>query len=274
MRGLIAAGACLLVLAVVLVVAAKGNVAGETDQVAFGDVDPMTLPREEPAPASLTLGFDSHAPAGKPTPALKRIEFAIADRVRLDGRGLRSCPLGDLYTDAPEPCPRSMIGFGLVSSEIAPPGEQAVAAQGRVTAFYNRSHRQQRVLARVTTGAPLDLVYVIPFSVEPVARGHGTRLVVHARRMRNIVGKCVADHPDCLSDPYGLHGGYEHIAHLEMTLGRQFRAGGELRGFVESRCPARRPGGRATVPLLRATLTYADGSTASDTVESECRVES
>lgn len=30
MRGLIAAGACLLILAVVLVVAAKGNVAGET----------------------------------------------------------------------------------------------------------------------------------------------------------------------------------------------------------------------------------------------------
>jgi len=265
-RGLLATAACLLGLAVVLVVAARGETAAETRTAAAADLIPRELPREEFAPARLRIAFASDA-AGAPTPELRRIALEVGDRVRFRG-GLPSCPLADLYEEE-RPCPRSIIGHGAVASEIAPPGGAPRAVDGELVAFFNQTHRQARVLARVVTGEPLPLTYVIPFSVKPAAGAYGNGLVV--RRMSRIVGKCAAGHPNCLAQPYTLKGVYGHISELRMTLDRRFAAGGERRGFVEGRCPAEPGSERAAFPILRAVLTYGDGSEASPSVSQPCR---
>ncbi|HEY5977521.1 MAG TPA: hypothetical protein VIT85_06660 [Solirubrobacterales bacterium] len=269
MRGLLATAACLLGLAVVLVVAARGETAGETQTSASGAVTPVELPRGEFVPVRLGVAFGSEAAAGAPTPELRRISLEIGDRVRFRG-GLPSCPLADLYKEE-SPCPGSIVGHGAVASEIAPPGGEPTAVEGSLVAYFNQTHRQSRVLARVSTGEPLPVTYVIPFSVKPAVGAYGSELIV--RRMSRIVGKCAASHPNCLAQPYTLKGVYGHISAFRMALDRSFRANGERRGFVEARCPAEPSRDQATLPLLRAVLAYADGSEKSPALPQLCMVD-
>lgn len=268
MRGLLATAACLILLAVVLVVAARGDTAGDTATVASAGVTPIALPRDGFAPAQLRVAFKSIPAAGAPTPELRRIALEIGEQVRF-GSGLPSCPLVKLYEKA-NPCPQSVVGHGTVASEITPPGGQPTAAKGTLVAYFNQTHRQSRVLARVETGKPLSLTYVIPFSIKPAAGLYGSELVV--ARMRRIVGKCTASHPNCFAQPYTLKGVYGHISDFRMVLARDLSTGAGRRSFVEASCPAEPGHNDAVLAVMRATLTYADGSEGNGVVPQFCKV--
>jgi hypothetical protein len=245
---------------VVQVVAAKGEVAEELDPSAVGELSPVAL----------TLGFDSRGAGRLEAQELSRVELDVGRRVHFFHEGLPSCPLADLYREQ-RPCRRSVVGRGSVAALIAPAaGATPVGVEGRLVAYFNQTHRQARILARVVTGEPLPLVFVIPFSIKPANGAYGSKLLV--RRMRRIVGKCAASHPNCFADPYALKGAYGRIASFEMTLSRRFRSGEAARGFVEADCPAPRGRMDATLPLVRATLTYTDGSEASPVEDRLCRV--
>lgn len=265
-RGL--AGCCLtltLVLAGGLLSAALASNSGRIG----GGVDPRAgIPRGGIVPASVRIVFHLEGETGQPTPELSRLRLELGSRIRFRG-GLPSCALAELYESA-DPCPGSVVGRGSVEAEFQKPNGEA-AGEGEMVAYFNRDHRQAKVLARVSTPAPEPIAYVIPFSIKPGRGRYGS--VLEAARMSRIVGKCVAAHPHCLAQPYTLKGVYSRIRDFEMTLHRDFRADGRRRAFVEVGCPVARSRSYGLFPFLRAVFGYADGTRSTASTDRYCEVE-
>jgi hypothetical protein len=239
---------------------------------ASAEISPNWLPRSKVAPVALRLGFASEAPNGTPTPELSRIEIAIGRDIELHTTGLSSCSFAELYSRDTRPghsCAKSLVGHGVVDSEIALPDKPSVSVEGHLLAFNVLKNGQHLILARVRTGAPLPLIYVIPFTIEQGDGVFGTELVV--RKMRRILGICI--HPNCFS-PYTLKGIYSHISKLGLSLNRRFVHDGKADSFINARCPARQRGPNMALPLMRTRLTYSDGTVLSGNVLRPCKVRS
>ncbi len=155
-----------------------------------GSIVPSTLPRAQRAPVTVRVGFTS-APAGGRVPKLSSLALQITRNVAIQAKGLPSCPLGELFSSYADPatvCRNSLIGHGVVTSEIILPGQTPAVATGKLLAFYSVGEGGPRVLADVRTETP-PLNYVIPFELEKAHGPFGTRLVVH--KMRTINGICI-----------------------------------------------------------------------------------
>jgi hypothetical protein len=244
---------------------------GELAMSASGEITPIKLPRSKAAPASLRLGFTSEALNSPVTPELSRIAFEISPNVELHTAGLRSCSFAELYSSTASlghSCVKSLVGHGIVDSEITLPGRSPAQVEGHLLAFYVFREGERRILARVRTGAPLPLIYVIPFKITSERGAFGTSLTV--RRMRIITGVCI--HPNCFS-PYTLKGVYGHISRLELSLHRRFAHARERDSFISTRCPTQGKTSEATFPVMRASLDYTSGDSLAATVNRKCRVD-
>jgi hypothetical protein len=219
---------------------------------AAGETLPGRLPRSAPIPVSLGMGFSSEDPNSHSAPELNSIRFELSPNVRIDGRGIPRCNLRELLEsyEGEAACSGSLVGDGTVRSEVALGGEAPVAVEGRLDAFYGYG---SHLLAKVVTGEPLPLVYVIPFSIERGPRG----TVLVARHMhQGVKGKCISDHPNCFAQPYAFSGVYGQISYFRLFLDRRFRLRGAPRSFVRASCPASQPASADRYPLATVTLHY------------------
>lgn len=260
---------------------AIGGAAGSTgpaaNVLATGSVLPAKLPRSGRARVALQMGFRS-IPLGGTVPELDEISLEVARQIEFSPEAWpQSCSLAKLYSphvDARKACDESLVGHGTVASEITVPGQAPVNVTGRLLAFYAFGGDRPRILAQVTTGEPLPLVYVIPFTIEPAAGSYGTTLSVPRRRMRAIAGKCASGHPNCFApSPYSLEGVYGHISEMSMSLHRVLQRSGGL-SFVNGSCPIPPNFSYGVFHLLRVSLAYADDTSASLVVDGACRVRS
>jgi hypothetical protein len=215
----------------------------------------------------LTAGFTSVDPDGGPAPELDRIEIDLSPRLAMRTAKLPLCRERLLFKTnetALEECGGSLVGRGRIASDIPTSAEGPTArVEGEMTAFYGLSGRQPMLLARVETGQPMPLVYVIPFAIERPAKG-GYELVAH--RMRRRVGKCRAGYPNCFADPYGVDGIYARIAEFEIEFGRRGRRSGVFAGS----CPIRPGASKSSFSLERIELDYAGRSPVSGSVRGAC----
>lgn len=235
---------------------AEAPVQGEPELSVVGSILPSTLPRSEPVPATLQVGFELEAPAGQ-TPELESMSIEIARNIEVRPEGLPSCPRSRLFSTYANPstvCRRSSVGHGAVISEIALPGQPPTLARGKLRAFYSRAEGEPRILADVTTESP-PLTYVIPFTLEKDHGVYGTRLAV--RKMRIIHGICRGSR---CGQPYRLEGIYSRISALRLTLHRVFVApGGKKASVVSAACPAPGRGRFEDFSLESVGLAYAGG---------------
>jgi hypothetical protein len=226
-------------------------------QIVEAELTPIKLPRSQPASATLLMHFTS---SSVETPELERIDLEISRFVSFQASGLPSCSLAKLYSssvNARDACAQSLVGHGSVTSAIAVPGQAPVVVSGHLLAFYALAQGEPRILAQVTTGEPLPLVYVIPFTMTRAARPFGTDLLVTRRRMRAIAGKCAPGHPNCFApSPYTLVGVYSHISSFSMSLHRLYQRRDKRESFVSAECPVPRSSSGLGFPLLRVRLKY------------------
>jgi hypothetical protein len=188
---------------------------------------------------------------------IERISFGVNPEIEFATHWPQRCSLAILYSsrDPRQECAAALVGEGSVASEITLPGRSPVDVTGQLLAFYAYGREQPRILAKVTTGEPLPLVYVIPFTVEPGSGANqGTSLVVPRRRMQTIAGECAPEYPNCFAQPYSLYGVYSHISSFTMSLHRVERRHGERFSFVSAHCS--QPHGRSS--LLDVSLGYED----------------
>lgn len=134
-------------------------------EIIEGETVPGKLPRSRMVPATLRLGFTSEAASTPITPELTAIRLEVSRNLTFQTAGLPSCPIAELYSessDAGQVCAGSLVGYGIVISEVTLPGQAPVTIEGHLSAFYDLGEGQPRILAQVTSTGPLPLTYVIP----------------------------------------------------------------------------------------------------------------
>jgi hypothetical protein len=254
---------------------AGGDVAqtGEPVIGVSGETVPGKLPRSRMVPATLRLGFTSEAPSTPTTPELTAIRLEVSRNLAFQTAGLPSCPIAELYSGssrAGQICAGSLVGHGLVISEVTLPGQAPVTIEGRLSAFYDFGEGQPRILAQVTSTGALPLTYVIPFTIHKVHGIFGTILSVE--QMRFIAGICARGHSNCFSQTYTYKGIYGHISKFELTLDRQFVHAGKRTSVVSADCPASGGSSSATFPLVRVNLAYPGVISRSQVATRRCEV--
>jgi hypothetical protein len=226
---------------------------------AFGGFVPIKLPRTEPAPITLSIGFESPQVEGS-TPDLGSIDLELSRHITFETAGLLSCSSDQLYaTDTPqESCPKSLVGHGSVTSEIRNPRGTTDTVTGHLLAFYALEGHRRLILARVETGEPLPLVYVIPFTIGKAEGRFGTDLSVSTQAMARLQGIC-ARNPYCFYSPHKLVGAYGQISSFEMSLHRTYRGERGPATFVSAVCPAPRGFRQVNLRLADVRLNYVSG---------------
>ena len=227
---------------------------------AFGGIAPIKLPRSEPAPVTLSIGFESPRVEGS-TPELESIDLELSRHVTFGTAGLPSCSLDQLYaTDTPkESCPDSLVGHGSVVSEMPTRGGTTVSVTGHLLAFFSVEGHRRLILARVETGEPLPLIYVIPFTIGKAEGRFGTDLSVPTQTMAGLQGLCASSNPYCFYSPHKLVGIYDRISSFEMSLHRTFRGERGRASFVSAVCPAPRGFRQVNFPAMEVRLNYLSG---------------
>lgn len=106
---------------------------------------PGRLPRSRMVPASLRVGFSSASPGTSVPPELTAIGIEVSRDLSLQTAGLPSCPLEEMYYESSvvaQRCAGSLVGSGLVTSEVTLPGQSPVVIEGRLSAFYDLGEGQ------------------------------------------------------------------------------------------------------------------------------------
>lgn len=229
--------------------------------LASGAIAPIKLPRTQPAPITLSIGFESPPVEGS-TPELESIDLELSRHITFETAGLRSCSTSQLYATHVSPresCPKSLVGRGSVASEVRKPGGTTVALTGHLLAFYSAEGHRRLILARVETGEPLPLIYVIPFTIGKAEGRFGTDLSVSTQAMARLQGLCASSNPYCFYSPHKLVGIYGRISSFEISLHRTFRGEGGRASFVNAVCPAPRGFRQVNFRAMQLRLHYLSG---------------
>jgi len=214
---------------------------------ADGGFHPQLLPRHRFAPIDFQGHVDIAArDGGRPSP----LRQALIDFDR-DGRlgvaGLPSCAPESIAQASTEEarriCRGSIVGTGhieaLISLDSGP-----VAASSALTVFNGpRLEGGPTAILHARTTVPATQTYAIVVPIEE--RGGAFRYRIHL-------------------DVPPIAGGRGAITHIDVAIGRRYRAGGKARSYVSARCSDH-------VLQTHGRFTFEDGTVIDGLVEKYCR---
>jgi hypothetical protein len=220
-----------------------------------GKISPRRLPRRRFAPVSLELSGSVRATNGAPPPRLQRIELAFGARGGLDTAGLPVCPRARLRNatrrQALERCRAALVGRGEVSAEVPLNPAEPILARAGVLAFNGRSNGRPAVWV-LANSASSPVSFVLPFYLRRPPTG------AYGVLMRSPVRRAL--------------GRWPRLRSFEITLGRRYRAAGELRSYLNARCPLPPRFDELSVPVARATYYFAPRPTLIQPIRRLCQV--
>ncbi len=187
---------------------------------ADGGFTPNRLPRSTYVPIS----FQGHADlkltdGGVPAP-LQRLIIDFDRDGRLTTAGLPVCEPASLQEVTPQEararCPKAIVGTGGASALIQVEGGPPAPASSPITLFNGpRLNGKPTVILHARTTFPAVQNFVITIPIEK--RGGLFRY------------RATIDVPP-------IAGGRGSLVHLDATVGKRYRAGGEERSYVSGRC--------------------------------------
>jgi hypothetical protein len=214
---------------------------------ADGGFEPQTLPRRHYTPIEFQGHVDIAAKGGgRPSP----LQQALIDFDR-DGRlsvaGLPTCApeaIADASTEeARQICPGAIVGSGHVGVAVSLPSG-AVSTIAPLTIFNGpRLPTGPSAILHARFTVPATQTYAIVVPIEPLAG----RFRYRAR---------IALPP--------LAGGLGALTHLDVKIGRRYRAGGKARSYVAARCSD-------NILQTHGYFGFEDGTVISGQVEKYCR---
>ncbi|MGB7587327.1 MAG: hypothetical protein WBM00_01320 [Solirubrobacterales bacterium] len=220
-----------------------------------GRFAPQRLPRNRPAPITVSLSGSVVSTSESRPPQLRRISIALNRYGSFFTRGLPTCEAGRLETTSTQlalsRCGDALIGRGRFDANVDL-STVAFPVEGKVLAFNGRAAGAPVILLHVYGTKPVAVTEVLPFRIShPHSGTYGT--VISAR-----IPKIAAD--------------LGYVTHIELTLGRRYMYGGRMRSFLSARCaaPAGFPG--ALFPLARGSFTFAGGKLLTTTLTRGCHV--
>ena len=126
----------------IIVVPAVASISSnESPTVAIsGEFVPARLPRSRPAPITLGIGFTSEFPSTHTAPVLTQIALEFRRNLVFNAEGLPRCTLHRLlasYASPVQSCRRSLVGHGMVVSEVPLPSTTGLTrVEGELRAYY------------------------------------------------------------------------------------------------------------------------------------------
>jgi hypothetical protein len=248
----------LLALAVLL---GAGVARGELSQkgerrISFdGGFTPRSLPRDRPAPVTVSIEGSIGTTDGTHPPALRRLEIALNRNGRLSTRGLPACTsplLQSTSTEAAlERCRPALVGSGSFKADLAST-QAVIPVRGRILAFNGRRKGRPALILHLYGTVPVPATFVLALAISHRAEGQfGTILS----------GRVPV-----------LAGGLVSITDIELEIGREYTYRGRRIGFVSASCaaPAGFPG--AVFTFARGSFQFADGRQLDTTLTRSCRV--
>jgi hypothetical protein len=213
---------------------------------ADGGFKPQSLPRDRFAPISFHGHIDIAArDGGKPSP-LRQALIDFDRDGRLSVAGLPSCPpqtiAGASVEEARSSCRAAIVGRGEVRALVSVEGT-LVPASSPLTIFNGpRLGGNPTAVLHARTTVPATQVYAIVVPIE--------------RRRGGFRYRARIDLPP-------IAGGFGALTHLDVEIGRRYRAGGKSRSYVSARC-------RDNVLQTHGRLSFEDGTVIDGLVEKFC----
>ena len=219
---------------------------------------PRRLPRNRPAPVSISFSGLLSTDDGSPLPRLRGVELALASgSSRLDNVGLPVCPRRQLLSatehQALERCASALVGRGSLRAVVEIPGQNPFSLLASVLAF-NGGSRSRGARA---------VVWLLGFSSDPPASFVVPVLIRHRPGPLGTTLTGVL--------PHSL-GPWPHVSAFHITFARRFAYRGVIHSYLRASCPVppRFTGG--LIPFARASYFFNPGLTVTTTVARSCHV--
>jgi hypothetical protein len=212
----------LVLLAAALTAGTATGALVEVDDVvlrADGGFQPQTLPRHRYVPIEFEGELDIAARAGRSFPLLRQALIDFDHDGRLSVAGLPACAPESIDEASAEEarsiCKRAIVGTGVIEVRVAA-GGKAVRTRSALTIF---NGPRLGTLPTAVLHARFEI---------PATQTHA--ILVPIEKMRGEFRyRARVDLPP-------LAGGYGALTHLEVEIGRRYRAGGRLRSYTSARC--------------------------------------
>jgi hypothetical protein len=222
----------------------------------LSQLKPYKLPKGKPAPIAVFVAGHLEATTGGVPPQLQKLTIDVNRHGLLQSKGLPACRIPEVQPASTQRalanCDGALVGSGQFWANIVLPDQGAYRTQGRLLIFNGREGKRPVLLAHIYTSHPFNTSFVIPFSIEHIAKGaYGTRLSA--------------------SLPQAL-GTWGYLDRIKLTLRKKYTYQGKQLSYFNAACPA--PGGakRASFPLAFATFSFAGRPSLSATVNKTCGV--
>jgi hypothetical protein len=243
-----------LVLALAIAALAAASATGDEALVEVNDIvlradggfQPQTLPKRRFVPIDFQGYIDLSPRRGGPLPPLQQALIDFDRDGRLSVAGLPTCApetVAQLGTaEARRTCRGAIVGTGHVGAALASLGS-GIQTTAPLTIFNGpRLITGPSVVFHARTVAPTPEVYAILIPIERLAGGFRYRARIELPP---------------------LAGGLGALTHLDVDIGRRYRAGGRSRSYVSARCSD-------NVLQTHGHFTFADGTVISGLVEKYC----
>jgi len=184
-----------------------------------GELAPLKLPRDRPAPVSVHLDGGLQTADGELLPRVTQVELGLPGQGVLTTRGLPTCSQRRLRdttsAKARELCGAALVGSGTLQADVLLPNQDPFTIDADLLAFNGRVGGRRAVILHAVAAKPPTVV-VLPFILR--------------RREGRFGLAMVADLPPTL-------GPWPHFAHFGMTLSRRYTYRGRERSYLSASCP-------------------------------------
>jgi hypothetical protein len=229
--------------------AQKGNLIVSLD----GELAPLALPRDRPAPISVHLEGGLQTSDRAQLPRVSQIEIGLPSQGVLSTLGLPRCA-PRLLRDAKPPealaaCRDALIGKGRLQASVALPNQDVFPVEAGVLAFNARIGGRRAVLLHAYTANPAT-VSVLPLRLE---RGSGRFGLTLAGDLASALGP------------------WPRLRSFDLTLFRRYSYRGHPRSYLSASCPIPLSQTAAFFSLAKLSFGLADGRRISVAIARSCR---
>jgi hypothetical protein len=250
----------LLTLAVLLMAGvAKGELSQKGNlRISFqGGFTPHALPRERPAPITVSVEGSIGTTDGTRPPALRELQIGLNRAGRISTRGLPTCTTALLQSTTDDAamgrCRSALVGHGGFSASLETLG-QLTPAHGHALIFNGLFQGKPALLLHFYVSVPVQVTLVLPLVIAHQGKGKfGTTLTARIPT---------------------LAGGLGSITKVALKIGRQYSFEGKRRSYISASCaaPAGFPG--APFTFARGAFDFADGRAITTILTRNCVVRS
>ena len=223
-----------------------------------GKLAPKRLPRTEPAPISVSVGWKIGTVDETAPPKLKGLRIEINRHGQFDYTGLPTCPYAKIQPATTQRalsnCRAALVGQGTFTAIIALKGQEGESYEttGKLLVFNGEEHGKPVLFGQIYSAHPFATSFVIPFKVKKISKGtYGTAL--SATLPKSLLS-------------------WGNLTGIEMKLERRFGFEGEQRSYISAGCPAPKGFGLASFSLARTAFSFAGGKELSSVVTGNCKV--